>query len=279
MPEGDTIYRTAQTLDRALGRRVVTRFESVLPALTRIDDDAPLAGRTVERVWSQGKHLLMEFSGDLVLRTHMRMNGTWHVYRPGERWQRPRHQARVVIETDAFVAVGFNVPVAELYSGRQLARESALRDLGPDLLGDTFDEDVAVARLRGRGPLGIGDALLDQRALAGIGNVYKSEVCFVCRINPFTPVDRLADADLRTLVQTARRLLQANVAPGTDAGIATYHPLRRTTGRADAAERLWVYGRARRPCRRCGTAIARTKVGPGARSTYWCPQCQAEGGR
>jgi endonuclease-8 len=276
MPEGDTIYRSAQTLDRALRGRVVTRFESVLPALTRIDEDAPLAGRTVERVWSRGKHLLIEFSGDILLRTHMRMNGSWHIYRPGERWQRPRHQARVVIETDAFVAVAFNVPVAEFYTGRGLAREPALNALGPDLLGETFDEEAAVDRLRERGPLGIGDALLDQRALAGIGNVYKSEVCFLCRVHPFTPVDRLSKDDLRGLVQTARRLLLANVAPGTDGGIATYYPLRRTTERVGAEERLWVYGRARRPCRRCGTPVERRKQGLDARSTYWCPRCQVE---
>jgi endonuclease-8 len=276
MPEGDTIHRAAHPLDRALAHRVVTRFDSVLPALTRIDEDAPIAGRTVQRVRSQGKHLLIEFSGDLVLRTHMRMIGSWHIYRPGERWQRPRQQARLVIETDAFVAVAFNVPVAEFYTARELVREPTLRGLGPDLLAETFDEGAAVERLQARGPLGIGDALLDQRALAGIGNVYKSEVCFVCRINPFTPVDRLSDDDLRTLVGTARRLLQANVAPGTDAGIATYYPLRRTTGRAEAEERLWVYGRARRPCRRCRTPIQRRKQGLDARSTYWCPVCQPE---
>jgi endonuclease VIII len=276
MPEGDTIYRAAQTLDRALARRVVTRFDSVLPALTRIDEDAPIAGRTVQRVWSQGKHLLIAFSGDLFLRTHMRMNGSWHIYRPGERWQRSRHQARLVIETDAFLAVAFNVPVAEFYTARELVREPALRDLGPDLLNDAFDEDAALTHLRARGPIGVGDAVLDQRALAGIGNVYKSEVCFVCRINPFTPVDRLSDDDLRTLVRTARRLLQANVAPGTDAGIATYHPLRRTTGRGDPEERLWVYGRARRPCRRCRAPVQRRKQGTDARSTYWCPACQPE---
>jgi endonuclease-8 len=278
MPEGDTIYRTAQTLDRALGRRAVTRFASVLPALTRIDEDAPLAGRTVERVWAQGKHLLIGFSGDLVLRTHMRMNGSWHIYRPGERWRRPRHQVRLVIETDAFVAVAFNVPVAEFYTARKLARERALRDLGPDLLGETFDAAAAVARLRERGALAIGDALLDQRALAGIGNVYKSEVCFVCRVNPFTRVDHLSDDDLRSLVQTARRLLQANVAPGTGAGIVTYHPLRRTTARADAEDRLWVYGRGKRACRRCRTPIERKKQGADARSTYWCPRCQRASG-
>ena len=276
MPEGDTIYRAAHTLDRALARRVVTRFDSVLPVLTRIDEDAPIAGRTVERVWSQGKHLLIAFSGDLFLRTHMRMNGSWHIYRPGERWQRSRRQARLVIETDAFVAVAFNVPVAEFYTARELVREPALRDLGPDLLNDAFDEDAALTRLRARGPIGVGDAVLDQRALAGIGNVYKSEVCFVCRINPFTRVDRLSDDDLRTLVRTARRLLQANVAPGTDAGIATYLPLRRTTGRGDPEERLWVYGRARRPCRRCRAPVQRRKQGTDARSTYWCPACQPE---
>jgi endonuclease VIII len=278
MPEGDTIFRTAQTLDRALGRQVVTRFESVLPALTRVDQDAPLAGRVVERVWSQGKHVLIGFSGGLVLRTHMRMNGSWHVYRPGERWQRPRSLARIVIETATFVAVAFHVPVAEFHTARDLERGRVLGELGPDLLADTFAAEDALRRLRERAHLSIADALLDQRAVAGIGNVYKSEVCFVCGINPFTAVGRLADADLQRLVDTARRLLQANVAPGTDAGIATYHPLRRTTGRAHPEARLWVYGRAGRRCRRCGTPIRRTKEGPDARSTYWCPRCQGDGG-
>jgi endonuclease-8 len=277
MPEGDTIYRSARTLDRALGRRLVTRFESVLPALTRIDQDAPIAGRTVERCWSQGKHLLISFSGGLVLRTHMRMHGSWHVYRPGERWRRPRFHMRIVIETDAFVAVAFNVPVAELHTARELAREPILRELGPDLLAPELDVEAVVARLRERASVAMGDALLDQRALAGIGNVYKSEVCFVCRVNPFAPVDRLSDDDLRALVQTARRLLQANVAPGTGAGITTYHPLRRTTGRADGEEHLWVYGRTGRPCRRCRTPIQRKKQGVDARSTYWCPTCQPDG--
>jgi endonuclease-8 len=276
MPEGDTIYRTAQTLDRALGRRVVTRFESVLPALTRIDRDAPLAGRSVERVWSQGKHLLIGFSGGLVLRTHMRMNGSWHVYRPGERWRRRRSLARVVIETDAFVAVGFQVPVAEFHTARDLERGRVLGELGPDLLAAAFDAEDAVRRLRERADVAIGDSLLDQRAVAGIGNVYKSEICFACDINPLTAVGRLTDADLRALVGTARRLLQANVAPDAGAGIVTYRPFRRTTRRADPQARLWVYGRAGRPCRRCGTPIERTKQGPDARSTYWCPRCQAD---
>jgi endonuclease-8 len=274
MPEGDTIFRTAQTLDRALGRQVVIRFASVLPALTRVDQDAPIAGRVVERVWSQGKHLLIGFSGGLVLRTHMRMNGSWHVYRPGERWRRPRTLGRIVIETATFVAVAFHVPVAEFHAGRDLERGRVLGELGPDLLANTFDVETALRRLRQRAQVAVGDALIDQRAVAGIGNVYKSEVLFVCGVNPFTQVERLTDGDLRRLVETARRLLQANVAPGTDAGIATYHPLRRTTGRAHPEARLWVYGRAGLACRRCGGPIQRRKQGPDARSTYWCPRCQ-----
>src|SRR5215204_4714097 len=180
MPEGDTIYRSAHTLDRALARRVVTRFDSVLPALTRIDEDAPIAGRTVQRVWSQGKHLLIEFSGDLVLRTHMRMSGSWHLYRPGERWQRRPSSMRVRIDTSTWVAVAFNVPVAEFLTARTLARSEVMTTLGPDLLSDTFDRDDALARLAGAGVRPIADVLLDQRVVAGIGNVFKSEVLFLC---------------------------------------------------------------------------------------------------
>ena len=137
MPEGDTIFRAARTLDRALARRTVTRFESVFPHLTHIDADRPLAGRTIERVSSRGKHLVIWFSGELVLRTHMRMHGTWHVYRPGERWRRPRHEMRIVIGTDAFEAVAFTVPVAEFGSAATLERE--LAGVGPDPLDAGFD--------------------------------------------------------------------------------------------------------------------------------------------
>ena len=134
MPEGDTIFRAARTLHRALAGSPVTRFESAFPALNRIDDDRPLAGRTIESVAARGKHLLMTFSGDLVLRTHMRMHGSWHIYRSGERWQRPARDMRIVVETARFVAVGFNVPVAEFLSGRELSRHPQLGALGPDLL-------------------------------------------------------------------------------------------------------------------------------------------------
>ena len=282
MPEGDTIHRAAQTLHRALCGRTVTGFTSVFPHLTRIDDTTPLTGRFIERVEARGKHLLMWFSGDLVLRTHMRMHGSWHIYRPGERWQRPRHDMRIAIETDAFHAIGFSIPVAELSSSRALERSEPLRQLGPDIVSDDFDADEAVARLRSRPDVAIADALLDQTALAGIGNVYKSEVLFASKISPFTAVGDVTDEQLRSIVAVAIRFLRANVpgrsvrhnqAQDTDA-IVTYTGLRRTTGRADPSARLWVYGRAGKPCRRCGTPVSRRRQGPHARSTYWCERCQ-----
>jgi endonuclease-8 len=273
MPEGDTIFRAARTLNRALAGRVVTRFESVFPALTRVHDDAPITGRTVESITAAGKHVLMRFSGDLVLRTHMRMNGSWHIYRPGERWQRSRRDMRIVIATEAFEAVGFNVPVAEFLQGRAIQRQEDLRLMGPDLLGASFDEAEAMRRLRARGDAAIADALLNQRVVAGIGNVYKSEVLFLCGVNPFTSVADIDDERLRCLLTTARTHLHANVIDPT-ASIVTYRGYRRTTRRADPAERLYVYGRAGQPCRTCGVHIEIRAQGRDARLTYWCPSCQ-----
>jgi endonuclease VIII len=272
VPEGDAIFRTARTLHRALAGRVVTRFESVLPALTRIHEDAPLTGRTVERVEAAGKHVLMRFSGALTLRTHMRMNGSWHIYRPGERWRRPRRDMRIVVATAAFEAVAFNVPVAEFLAARAETRQPDLRAIGPDLLGETFDEDEAVRRVRAHGGDAIADVLLNQRVAAGIGNVYKSEVLFICGVNPFAAAAEVTDERVRHVLRTARRLLQANVTT-LDGGIITYLGYRRTR-RRDAAENRYVYGRARRPCRRCGTPIRVRAQGPHARLTYWCPICQ-----
>jgi endonuclease-8 len=273
VPEGDTIFRAARTLHRALAGHPVVRFESVYPALTRVHEDHPLTGRTVEGVESLGKHVLMRFSGGLVLRTHMKMNGSWHIYRPGERWQRSRQEMRVLVATDGFEAVGFNIPVAELIAAHDLARHDELRRLGPDLLGETLDAAVVIQRARERPTVAIADLLLNQRVMAGVGNVYKSEVLFACRVNPFTPVADIPDDDLTKLVETARRLLLANVSTGL-APMTTYTGFRRTTRRDDPADRLNVYGRARLPCRRCGTAILVKPQGPDARLTYWCPGCQ-----
>ena len=273
VPEGDTIFRAARTLHRAFADKTVVAFDSALPALNRIHEDSPITGRTIERVSAAGKHLLMHFSGGLVLRTHMRMNGSWHIYRPGEQWQRPRRDMRVQIATADYVAVGFNIPVAEFVKGRDLHKHDELRKLGPDVLSDGFDVAEALRRLRQRGSAAIAEAVLNQRVLAGLGNVYKSEVLFLCRTNPFTLVRDVDDARLATIVETARRLLRANVSEGL-ALMTTYTGFRRTTRRDDPRERLWVYGRARLPCRRCGTRIRVRKQGTDARLTYWCPQCQ-----
>jgi endonuclease VIII len=272
MPEGDTIFRAARALDRALAGRTVTRFESVFPQLTRVDTDAPLRGRTIERVTSRGKHLLIWFSGDLVLRTHMRMNGSWHIYRPGERWQRPGHDMRIAIGTDAFEAIAFTVPIAEFNTASALERD--LGEVGPDPLSDAFDAADAMRRLRDRGDMPIADALLDQRAISGVGNVYKSEVLFAGGVNPFVRVTDLSDATLEKLLTLIVKFMRVNVVDGTTAAIVTYTGFRRTTGRADPSARLWVYGRAGKPCRRCGTPVQRVKQGPHARSTYWCAKCQ-----
>jgi endonuclease-8 len=275
MPEGDTIHRAADTLQRAIGGLVVTRFESILPKLTRVDADTPLRGRTVERVEARGKHVLIWFSGDLVLRTHMRMNGSWHIYRPGERWQRPHRDMRIVIETAAMHAVAFTVPVAEFVSAKELEHHSVVAGLGPDPLSDTFIAKDAIVRMQAHGDSEIADVLLDQCVIAGIGNVFKSEVLFGARVNPFAPVSQLTRDQLVEIVAVAIRFMRANVGASATGGIVTYAGMRRTTGRADPSARLWVYGRGGQPCRRCGTSISRQKQGPFARSTYWCPRCQA----
>ena len=274
MPEGDTIHRAADTLRRALGGQVVTRFESVLPKLTRVDADAPVRGRTVERVEARGKHLLIWFSGDLVLRTHMRMNGSWHIYRPGERWQRPHRDMRIVIETPAMHAVAFTVPVAEFVTSHELANHDVVAELGPDPLSDIFNAEEAIERIQANGDIEIADVLLDQTVIAGIGNVYKSEVLFGARINPFVRVAALTRDQLAEIVAAAMRFMRANVGASASGGMVTYAGMRRTTGRAEPSARLWVYGRGGQPCRRCGTPISRQKQGPYARSTYWCPRCQ-----
>jgi len=266
MPEGDTIHRAARTLHTALAGRTITRFESVFPQLSR----ARVTGRTVESVDAAGKHLLMHFSGDLHLRTHMRMNGSWHVYRPGERWRKRFSEMRIVLETDAWVAVAFNVPVAELLDSRSLARQNDLRNLGPDLLGETFDAEEAKRRIRALPDEEIADVLLNQRVVAGIGNEYKSELLFMTGVSPFTRVRDLGDEQLDRILRTARKVMVANVEMRSASRITTFS--------LDPSAKQYVYSRGGKPCRRCGTAIEYTRQGKDARGTYWCPKCQrAEG--
>lgn len=266
MPEGDTIFRTAAVLRRALLDRVVTAARAQpRPGLVRVPRLESLVGSRVESVEARGKHLLIGFSGGLWLRTHMRMRGSWHRYSAGEPWRLPAARASCVLEAGGAVAVCFDAPEVELLSDTQVARHRALTSLGPDLLSRAFDAVEAVRRLRERSAVPLGEALLDQSALAGIGNVYKSEICFIEHVDPWAPVASLADPTLASIVATARSLLLANAGGGR----------RGTTGLTRPGASLWVYGRAGRPCRRCGTPIAGRRQGSQGRMTYWCSRCQA----
>jgi endonuclease-8 len=274
VPEGDTLWRTARTLERAIGGQVVTRFETVLVKLARVDDDTPIAGRTVERVDSEGKWLVMRFSGGLILLTHMLMSGSWHIYRPGERWKRPRRDMRIVIETPPMVAVAFLVPVAEFHTEESLTRRAGFAALGPRVLEDDFDAALAAANLRSAPELEIGVALMTQRLVAGLGNVFKSEVCFVGGVNPFRRVATVTDAELDALMAAAKKLMRANIREASGGAIATHFGLRHTTGRSDPEESMWVYHRTGRPCRNCGTPIEWKRHAADGRSSFWCPHCQ-----
>lgn len=274
MPEGDTIFRAARTLHRALAGHTITLFESVLPKLTRVDVDKGVRGRTVERVEARGKWLLMHFSGGLTLLTHMLMSGSWHIYRPGERWRLPHRAMRLVIGTEQMVAVAFNIQVAEFHTKEGLRGRTGLSTLGPSLLATRFDEAEATRRLRAHPELEVGDALLRQSVVAGIGNVYKSEVCFACGVCPFRKIESLTAQEVTCLLSTGRGFLKANVTDAAGGQIITYRGLRRTTASGNPRESLWVYRRAGEPCRRCGALIQSRKQGQDARTTFWCPQCQ-----
>ena len=256
MPEGDTIHRTALTLRRVLAGRTVTAFET-----PRLQTAAPEPGERIESVEARGKHLLIAFSGGRTLHTHMRMTGSWHTYRAGERWRKPRGSMVVRIATDEAEAVCFSAPVVEVLDAAGLARQPQLRALGPDLCSAEVDLEEILTRLSTLDPATpIGVALLDQRVAAGIGNVYKSETLWACRVDPFIPLDAIAPDIRRELFATASRQLRANLDT----------PFERRT----VAGGLAVYDRAGRPCRRCGTAIECRRQGDQGRNTWWCPACQ-----
>ena len=262
MPEGDTLFKTAARLRPALQGHRLVRFEA-----PRLQGDAPKLGSAIDAVAARGKNLLLHFSGGLVLRTHLRMTGSWHLYREGERWQRAPHLARVVVGADSgWVAVCFQAPVVETFheSG---AEPDALARLGPDLcLTESLSDDVLemiMGRLTQLTVAGstLGEALLDQRIAAGIGNVYKSEACYAAGLAPATPIEHVDATARRTVWSIAGRQLQANLGRGE----------RRTHPGG-----LAVYGRRGQPCYRCGTPIRMARHGEQARSSYWCPTCQPQ---
>lgn len=259
MPEGDTLYRAAHTLRLALKDRVVTGYRSPLPEFK----DANLVGRIVTDVEARGKNLLIHFDDGRAIYSHLRMEGSWHIYKPGVSWRKPERQAKVVLETDEYIAICFNAPTVELLTETGIKRHRVLSKLGSDLLKEEFSWDETLKRLREQQDKPIGEALMRQNILAGIGNVYKSEVLFLCNADPFRAVAEYADHDLKVIVQKARELMHQNLQGKP-----------RTTRHSLDGGRMWVYGRSGRPCRKCGTFIKMRRQGLEARSTYWCPQCQ-----
>ena len=274
MPEGDTLARIAVALRPYLAGRVVTGARARLPG----PQVSRIVGMKIDAVDAAGKNLLIKFDGGLELRTHLGLHGSWHRYRPGETWRRPPSRAALVIEVPGAVAVCFDAPVVELFERRAEVVHPTISMLGPDLVADEFDRDEAVRRLRdkARAETQIGDALMDQRAVAGIGNVYKSEVLFMERVDPFAPMAKVDTATIERVLDTARELLVANARSDAPAGRTT--TVDRKTGKKLAPSRLWVYDRAGRPCHRCGELIQAAQQGAELpRTTYWCASttCQA----
>lgn len=273
MPEGDTVWRTAQRLHTALSGSRLTGSDFRVPRLATVD----LSGRLVRETVSRGKHLLTRLD-DVTLHTHLKMEGSWHLYRHGTRWRRPAHQARVVLSTDGWQAVGFQLGVVELVARGDEA--AVVGHLGPDLLGPDWSLDEALRRLRSLPETPVGEALLDQRNLAGIGTIYCSEACFLSGVHPDLPIGDVPD--LARLVERARTLLESN----KDRVEQT------TTGDTRRGRQTWVYGRAGQPCRRCGTRVETSRISTvrdrrreagresavdnpdRSRVAFWCPACQ-----
>ncbi|MDT0203352.1 DNA-formamidopyrimidine glycosylase family protein [Nocardioides sp. AE5] len=262
MPEGDTVWRTARALDKALSGARITLSDFRVPTLATVD----LRGQMVRATVSRGKHLLTRIGDDTTLHTHLGMEGAWHLYRAETRWRRPVDEARVVLRTPRWIAVGFALRTVEVVATNQ--EQSVVGHLGPDLLGDDWEPDEAVRRLSSDPGRTIGEALLDQRNLAGVGNLYLNELCFVAGIRPQAPVGSVTT--LPHLVARAQTMLAAN----RDRRQQT------TTGNTRRGLQHWVYRRTGEPCRRCGTPIETGGLGPAGqeRTTWWCPACQPERG-
>lgn len=257
MPEGDTVYRSAKNLNAVLAGTVLTRCDIRVPAFATVD----LTGEMVHEVVSRGKHLLMRV-GEYTIHSHLKMEGSWQVYGSGARWRRPAWQARAILANADHTAVGFQLGLLEVVP--TTSEQDVVGYLGPDLLGPDWDADLAMANLARDPQREIGLALLDQRNLAGLGNVYRAELCFLRGVLPTRPVSEVDD--LSKMVQLAERLIEANK-----------DRVERTTTGKLRGETSWVYGRGGRPCYRCGTTIEHGELGDTdlqLRDTWWCPNCQ-----
>ncbi|MDQ3738280.1 MAG: hypothetical protein M3337_03835 [Actinomycetota bacterium] len=259
MPEGDTIYRAAAALRTALVGGKLVAFDA-----PRLVGRAPTPGRTIESVRSHGKNLEIVFDDGVVLHTHMRMSGSWHLYRPDEHWRRPQRQMRAALETESWQAVCFNAPVVETYRVPDRRRHPGMGNLGPDLCRPDADLRGCVELLTTYPDreMPVADVLLDQRVLCGVGNVYRSEVLWACELSPWSPVRDVTEREAKAIVDTASQLLRANLK----------HARRITV--ADVPGGLAVYGRTAQPCFRCRSTIESTRSGEFARVVYWCPGCQ-----
>jgi endonuclease-8 len=258
MPEGDTVYLTAKNLAAVMDGEVLTRCDLRVPAFATVD----LSGETVHEVIPRGKHLLMR-GGEHTIHSHLKMEGSWHLYREGTRWRRPEWQARAVLAVPGWTAVGFSLGLLEVVPRDE--EESVVGYLGPDLLGPDWDAGVALANLLADPTREVGLALLDQRNLAGLGNVYRNELCFLRGVLPTRPVGEVENPE--KLVDLAKRLIEANK-----------DRVERTTTGTLRGETDWVYHRDGKPCLRCGTSIERGQLGDTElqlRDTYWCPRCQS----
>jgi endonuclease VIII len=256
MPEGDAIHNAARRVGAALVGREILAIETPQPrhALDRWPER--LDGRPVRSVDARGKHLFVRFEGDLTLHSHLRMRGSWAVYRRGERWRRSPRRAWLVIRTAEHDVVQFDGPVLELMTDSRTRFDRRLAALGPDVLAEPFDERRFLARLRADDrSRGVGDALLDQRTVAGIGNAWKSEGCFLAGLDPWRPLGEVSDDEVLAVVRGLRPLMRASAERG-------------------GHSRTWVYARRGLPCRRCGTPIRSRGQGDDNRTTYWCPRCQ-----
>lgn len=259
MPEGDTIHRTAVRLRAALeNQQIVRARSSVASNFERIE------GSTIVAIKPHGKHLLIQLGDGWSIHSHMGMTGSWHLYRPGEQWRKPEHRAHAIVDTGGFLAICFTPKLLELLSPTALKRHPYLHQLGPDVLGTEFSVEEVVQRLRSEPSRPLGVAIMDQRLVSGVGNIYKSELLFIERLCPFAPVGDVPVARLTKLVERAQALMRINLD----------NAARRTRFRLDG-RRFWVYGRSGQPCFECATPIAVRRQSDLGRTTYYCPNCQA----